>query len=109
MLHAEDMVAGIHMVNLAGDGAREVGEKVDSRIAYFVDTDIAAERRVVLAPPQDIAEVADAGRRQRLDRAGRDRVHPRCLATEGGRKVAHRRLQRGCGEAHDGVVWYPLL
>src|SRR5262249_4364002 len=108
MLHAENMMAGIPKVKLARARTRGGGEEISSGIADFVAPDIAAERRIVLAPPQDIAEVADPGRRQRLDRAGRDGIHPDRLPTEVGRKVAHRRLQRGLGDPHYVVVGYPL-
>jgi len=48
-------------VHFAGDAARHIGQKVGAGLADFLDCDIATERRVVLVPSQDIAEIADAG------------------------------------------------
>ena len=44
------------------------------RLADLVDRDGPAERGVVFVPFQDIAEVANGRRRQRLDRPGRNGV-----------------------------------
>src|SRR6516225_9831776 len=68
MLHSDDVVAGIDMVNLARDAAREITEEIHRGIADFLDRHAATERRVVLVPFQDVAEVANARRRQGLDR-----------------------------------------
>ncbi len=109
MLHADDVVAGIDVMDLAGDAARQVGEEIHRRVADLVDRHGAAQRRVVLVPAEDVAEVADAGRRQRLDRPGRDGVDADVLAAEVGGEIAHRRFQRRLGDAHDVVVRHPFL
>jgi predicted oxidoreductase len=57
------------MVDLARDGARQVGQQVKRRFADLFLRDRPAQRRVVLVPFQDVAEIADARGRQRLDRA----------------------------------------
>ena len=109
MLHADDVIAGIDVMDLAGDAARQVGEQIDGGVADLVDGHVAAQRRVVLVPLQDVAEVADAGRRQRLDRPGRDRVDADVLAAEIGGEIAHRGFERRLGDAHHVVVRHPFL
>src|SRR5262245_40247487 len=68
MLHPDDVVAGIDVMDLAGHGAREIGEEIHRGVAYLLDRHAAPERRIVLVPFKDVAEVADPRRRQRLDR-----------------------------------------
>src|SRR5262249_2159096 len=87
--HADDVIAGIDVMDLAGHGARHVGEEIDCGLADLVDRDRAAERRVELVPFQDVAEIADAGSGQRLDRPGRDGVDADVLGAEiGGEEMA---------------------
>ena len=90
-LHADHVVAGIDVVDLAGDGRRQVGQEVERGIADLLDRDGALQRRVVLVPLQDVAEVADAGGGERLDRAGRDGVDADRLARRGRRRGSARR------------------
>src|SRR5690606_4475839 len=73
-LHADDVVAGIDMMNFAGDSGRQVRQQVEPGAADILDGDVAAQRAVILVPLHDVAEVADPARRQRLDRPGRDRI-----------------------------------
>ena len=70
---------------------------------------VAPQRRVVFVPAEDVAEVADAGRGQRLDRAGRDGVDADVLDAEIGGEIAHGRFERRLGDAHDVVMRHPLL
>src|SRR5262249_15484981 len=58
-LHADDVVAGIDVVHLAGDGSRQVGEEIEGSVTDLLDGDRAFHRRVQLVPFEDIAEVAD--------------------------------------------------
>ena len=51
-----------------------------------------------------VREAADAGRRQRLDRAGGDGIDANVLRSEIGGEIAHRRFERGFGHAHHVVV-----
>ena len=74
MLHADDVIAGIDVMDFAGDAARQVGEEIERGLADLFERHIAAQRRVIFVPLQDVAEVADAGGGERLDRAGRDGV-----------------------------------
>ena len=74
VLHADHVVAGVDMQDLAGHAAAEIGQQIERAAADILDGDGAAERRVVLVPLQDIAEVGDAGGGKRLDRPGRDGV-----------------------------------
>ena len=71
--------------------------------------DGAAHRRVVFVPFQDIAEVADAGGRQRLDRPRRNRVDADILLAEIGGEIAHARLQRRLRHAHHVIMRHPFL
>ena len=68
-LHADDMVACIHMQVFARGAGAEVGEQVERGLADLFLRDIAAERGVQLVPLHDVAEIADAAGGQRLDRA----------------------------------------
>src|ERR1700757_177866 len=68
VFHADDVVTGIDVVDLAGHAAREIGDEIDCGVADLFDGYAAAQRRVVFVPFQDIAEVADPGRGQSLDR-----------------------------------------
>ena len=43
MLHADDVIAGVDMVDFTGDAARHVGEKIGAGLADFLDGDIAAQ------------------------------------------------------------------
>ena len=69
----------------------------------------AAQRRIVFVPFEDVAEIADAGGRQRLDRPGRDRVDADALLAEIFGHIAHARFERGFGDAHDVVVRHDFL
>ena len=70
---------------------------------------VAPQRRVVFVPAQDVAEVADAGGGQRLDRSRRDGVDADILHAEIGGEIAHRRFKRGLGDAHHVVMRHPFL
>src|SRR6266581_7460619 len=69
VFHSDDVIAGIDVMNLARDGAREIAEEIHRSVADFLDRHAAPEGRVVLVPFEDVAEVTDPRRRQRLDRA----------------------------------------
>ena len=82
----------------------EIGQQIERGAADVVERGVALQGRVVLVPFQDVAEVADAGGGERLDRTGRDCVDPDAGAAEVDREVAHARLERSLGHAHDVVV-----
>src|SRR3954454_390298 len=86
--HADGMVPGIDMMDLAGHARAQVAQQVEGGVADFLGADIALKRRVQLVPFQDIAEIADAAGRQGLDRSGRNGVDPDLLRAEVGREVA---------------------
>src|SRR5262245_49354459 len=48
MRHGDDIVAGIHEVDLAGDAGREVGEEIERGAPDLVERDAAAQRRMAL-------------------------------------------------------------
>lgn len=97
------------MVHLAGDAAREVREQIQRAVADLFDGHGAAHRRVVFIPFQDVAEIADAGRRQRLDRPRRDRVDTDVLVAEISGEITHAGFKSGFGNAHDVVVRHPFF
>src|SRR5262245_62701465 len=68
MLHPDDVIAGIDVMNLARDAAREIAEEIHRGVADFLDRHAAPERRVVLVPLEDVAEVTNPRRPHRLDR-----------------------------------------
>src|SRR5271156_2858185 len=82
MLHADHVIAGIDVVDLAGDAARHVGEQIGAGLADLLDGDVAPQRRIVLVPLQNVAEVADARSGERLDRPRRDGVDADVLHAE---------------------------
>ncbi len=109
MFHADDVIPGVDMMHFAGHHPRHVGEQVRACLTDIFDGHVAAQRRVLLVPFKDVAEVADAGSGQCLDRPRREGVDADILGAEVGGEVAHARLQRGLGDAHDVVMRYPLL
>src|SRR5262245_21444837 len=60
VLHADDVVASIDMEDLAGDAAPEIGQEIKRAGADVLDRHRAPERRVVLVPFENVAEVGDA-------------------------------------------------
>src|SRR3712207_8721259 len=78
--------AAIDIGDLAGDAVGQIREQESRGIADIFDGDVAAQRRVGLHEVEDLAEVLDAGRRQRLDRTGRNAVHAHALGAERDRK-----------------------
>src|SRR5262249_14500623 len=82
MLHPDDMIAAVDVMNFAGHAAREIREEIYRGIADLLDRDGAPQRGIVLVPSEDVAEVADPRRRQRLDRTGGNRVDPDPLLAE---------------------------
>src|SRR6516162_10140567 len=67
MFHADDVIAGIDVMNLTRDAAREIAEEIHRGVADFLDRHAAPQRRIVLVPFENVAKVADSGRRQRPD------------------------------------------
>ena len=103
------MIARVHVQDLPGDAARHGRQHERRRLADFFNRDGAAQRRVIFVPLQDIAEVADAGRGQRLDRASGDGVDADLLLAKVGGQIAHAGFQRGFGDAHDVVMGHPFF
>src|SRR5690606_8916176 len=90
--------------DLAGDARREVRTQEGGGVADILDGDRAADRGIGLDVAQDLAEAADAGRGQGLDRAGGDRVDADAFRAEVEREVAHAGFQRRLGHAHHVVA-----
>src|SRR5262249_38472422 len=75
----------------------------------FLDRHAAPQRRVVLVPFEDVAEVADPRRRQRLDRTRGDGVDTDVLLAQVGGEIANGRLERRFGDPHHVVMRHPFL
>src|SRR6185312_3208879 len=93
-LHADDMVAGIDVMHLAGDAGAEVAQEIEPGAADILDRHVALQGRIVLVPFEDVAEIADPRSGQRLNGPGRDRVDADVLAAEIDGEIAHARLER---------------
>src|SRR3546814_18456701 len=63
--NADDAVAAVHEVNLAGDTARQVGGEVKAGRADFLQQHVALQRRVV-AVPAEHEEIGRASCRERV-------------------------------------------
>ena len=86
VLHADNVVAGVDMQDLAGDAAPEIGQGDRARPRRCPRSHtVRLSGRVVLVPFEDVAKVGDARGGERLDRPGRDGVDAdRSLAEIGG-------------------------
>src|SRR5690606_24870493 len=82
LLHADEVIAGIDVMHLAGDAAGQIAAQVKGRPAHVFDCDVAAQRRIQLVPLEDIAEVADSAGCEGLDRPGANRVYADVLGPE---------------------------
>src|SRR3990167_10585446 len=80
--HAHGVVAGIDIVDGAGDAGAQVREVVERGASHVGELDVAAERRGLARHPIDVAGGADHGAGQGAHRAGRDGVHPHALRAE---------------------------
>src|SRR5690606_33168856 len=69
MLDPDDMIASIDVMDFAGYATRQIREEIGRRVPHFIERNVTAERGVVFVPFQDVAEVANAGRGQCLNRA----------------------------------------
>jgi len=103
------VIAGVDVVDLARDAARQVGQEIEPRRPHLLDRDGAAQGRVVLVPLEDVAEVGNPRGGERLDRPGGDGVDADAALAEVGGEIAHARLQRRLGHAHHVVVRHHLL
>src|SRR5690606_33376691 len=80
--HADDVVAAVDVGDFTGDARGEVRAQERGGIADVLDGDRAPDRGVGLDVAEDLAETADAGRGQGLDRAGGNRVDAGALRAE---------------------------
>src|SRR6478752_10718109 len=70
VLHADHVVAGVDMQDLAGDPTAQVRQEIERAAADVLDRHGAPKRRIVLVPLEDVAEVGDAACGKGLDRPG---------------------------------------
>src|SRR3546814_15052590 len=85
------------MMDLAGNAAGEVAEQIQPGAADILDRHVALHRRVEFVPFENVAEIADSRRRQRLDRPRRDRVDADILAPQIDRERSEeRRVGKEC-------------
>src|ERR1700735_1592840 len=80
--HADNVVAAIDMGDFAGDARGEIGTQESADIADFIDSDAAAQWRILIDVIEHPAKVCDAGGGQSLDRAGRDSIDAGALRAE---------------------------
>ena len=91
-------------MRLAGDPRRQVRQQVKRGAADILDGQRAAQGRMGALEIIHGARVADAGARQRANRAGGNGVDANIARAEVGGQIAHARFQRRLGEAHDVVI-----
>src|SRR5579859_543940 len=58
-LHADHVITAVDMMGFAGDARRQIRQQIEAGAADIVQRHIALQRRIVLVPLQDIAEIAD--------------------------------------------------
>src|SRR5262249_9041607 len=73
-LHADHVVAGIHMHHFTGDRTRKIGQQEQRCVADFGRGHGPPQGGVVLVPFQHVAKIADAGGGERPDRTGGERI-----------------------------------
>src|SRR4029079_19336174 len=84
VFHALHVIAGIHVMHLARNSACQIRQEIEAGAADLFDGYSAPQRRIVLVPTQDVAEVGDARGGERLDGAGRDGVDTDAVLAEVG-------------------------
>src|SRR5690606_33996973 len=98
------MIAGIDMMRLAAYPGAKVAEEIERRSADILDGHVATEGRIIFVPLQDIAEIADTGCGERLDRTGGDGVDADIVSAKLHREIAHRGLKPRFGDAHHIIM-----
>src|ERR1700745_65089 len=63
MFHSDDVIAGIDVMNLTRDAAREIAEEVHRGVSDSLDFPRPPQGRLVLVPFENVAKVADPRRR----------------------------------------------
>src|SRR5260370_41698455 len=59
-LHADDVIAAIDMVDLAGDPGRQIAQQIDPGAADILDRDVALQGRIQLVPLEDEVKMAES-------------------------------------------------
>src|SRR5690606_20161172 len=107
--HSDDVIAAVDVKDFAGNAAPELAEQVECGAADLLDRDVALQGSIELVPAQNVAEVADTGSGQRAHRPSRDRIDADAVGPEVGGEIAHARLERRLGDAHDIIVRHYAL
>ena len=68
--HPHDAETGVDAHDLTGDAGREIRAQERGSIAHVVDCDVSPERGGALDSVENLAEIGNTGRGQRLDRPG---------------------------------------
>jgi len=63
------MIASIDMMCFTSHANRQIGQEIKRRSTNIINSDIAAQRRIIFVPLQDIAEITDAAGGKRLYRS----------------------------------------
>src|SRR5580704_16991352 len=92
MRKENDVVAGVHAMDFAGDAARKIGQKIKRRAADVGKIEAAAQWRMCLLESEQDTPVGDYSARLGPDKPRRNRVHPYALGAVIGGEIAHARL-----------------
>mmetsp|Transcript_22710 Transcript_22710/g.37482 ORF Transcript_22710/g.37482 Transcript_22710/m.37482 type:complete len:214 (-) Transcript_22710:2302-2943(-) len=103
------MISRIHVQVLARGARAEVRQKIERRFAHVFDGHIAAQGRVIFVPLHDVAEIANAGSGQRLDRSCTDGIHADVVLAQIFGQVFDGRLQGRLGHAHHVIMRHDLF
>src|SRR3712207_8437038 len=83
-LESHDVEAAVHVEDFAGDAGGERAEEEEGGVADLARLDVAAQGGALGVVAQHHAQVADAARGERVDRAGADGVDADVLPAEVG-------------------------
>lgn len=96
-LSTQDMVAGVHVQRIAGDGPRAVAGQEGAQRADLLQLHQAAQRRTPHGVRHERVEVRNAGGRPRGQRPGGDRIDADPLRPQLRGQVARTGFQRRLG------------
>src|SRR6516164_4202805 len=103
-LETHDVVAAVYIDGFAGNGGGEVAGEVECEAADFGLVDVAVKRSALGVRLHHLAQVADAARGERLDRACGDGVYANVLRSEIPGEIARGGLKSRLCDGHYVVV-----
>src|SRR5258708_1013866 len=99
--HRHDVITTVDVDDLAGDSRREWGGEERRGVADLLERDIPPQRGLLRRTLQHPREASDPTGGKRVHGTRGNPVHPDPPRAEIGGKIAHGRLERGLGGAHD--------